>query len=69
MNLPESIKANLPKVEGATIYGKPILDYSKEELAAYIIWQEDQSHNAMIEKHEQLRKFRKRERHLFAKGG
>ena len=51
---PASIKNNLSKVEGSVLYGKKIMDYSKKELAAFIIHQTDERNNMMEEKARQI---------------
>jgi len=51
---PASIKNNLSKVESHTLYGKKIMDYSKEELAAFIIYQNEQRVEMMEEKARQI---------------
>jgi hypothetical protein len=67
-DLPDSISDNLGKVEDTNLYGKLILNYSKKELAAYIIWQNKEAEKRIEEKHEQLRIFRKRHKHIFSSG-
>lgn len=39
--LPASMEKNLQRVEMARLYGRSVLSFSKEELAAYIIYQSD----------------------------
>ena len=52
---PASIRNNLSKVEGHTLYGKKIMDYSKEELAAFIIHQGEQRVEMIEEKARQIK--------------
>ena len=51
---PASMTNNLSKVEGHMLYGKKIMDYSKKELAAFIIHQAEQRINMMEEKATQI---------------
>ena len=51
---PASIKNNLSKVESCMLYGKKITDYSKEELAAFIIHQMEQQEKMWEEKARQF---------------
>lgn len=53
--LSASIKNNLGRVDGALIYGKAILSYSKRELAAMCIFLNDQYLAMIEEKQRQLR--------------
>lgn len=55
MSLAASIKNNLGRVDGALIYGKAILSYSKRELAALCIFHNDQYLAMIEEKHRQIR--------------
>lgn len=55
MSLPASIENNLGRVDGALIYGKGILSYSKRELAALCIFHNDQYLAMIEEKHRQIR--------------
>ena len=41
------IVKHLPEVKNSKLFGKPILSYSKEELAAFIMFQNDQIDEAM----------------------
>ena len=54
MALPQSIAIHLPEIKRFTLFGKPILDYSKEELATFIVCQNEQRLNDMKEKHRQM---------------
>lgn len=51
---PASMTSNLSKVESCMLYGKNIMDYSKEELAAFIIHQTEQRSDMMEEKARQF---------------
>ena len=51
---PASIANNLSKVETCMLYGKKITDYSKEELAAFIIHQMEQQEKMWKEKARQF---------------
>ena len=53
--LAASITNNLGRVDGALVYGKAILSYSKKELAALCIFHNDRYLAMIEEKHRQLR--------------
>ena len=53
---PDSIKNNLNRVKDCMLYGKSIMDYEKEELAAFIIHQMKQHIKMIEEKSGQFRK-------------
>ena len=58
MDLPDCITSYLSDIERSRLYGKPILDYSKEELAAYIMWMNEDVLDRMEEKHRQFKMLR-----------
>lgn len=51
---PASMTNNLGEVEGHMLYGKKIMDYTKEELAAFIIHQNEQHIDMVEEKNKQI---------------
>jgi len=51
---PASIKNNLSRVKTCMLYGKKIMDYNKEELAAFIIHQMEQQEKMWEEKARQF---------------
>lgn len=48
--LPASMKKNLQRVKMARLYGRDVLSFSKEELAAYILHQEERFMNLLERK-------------------
>lgn len=55
MSLAACIENNLERVDGALVFGKEILSYSKRELAALCIFHNDRYLAMIEEKHRQLR--------------
>ena len=59
-HFPPNMLPYLNRVDGVTLWGMSILDFTKEELAAYIVYLEGRREKDMLEKHEQFRKLRGR---------
>lgn len=55
MDLPYAIEQHLSDVKHVRLFGKPITDYSTDELAAYIIWQNEGEIKRLKEKHRQFK--------------